>query len=1329
MHLFQLIRRNVASPLLRRGARSRQSCSPDGTHRYSMRRLVCNWTIALPFGIALFAAVPNSELAAQERGRLRNVQSQPESSRGYDVTQTQERTIRLNYFSAPWSKVLNDVAQKSGSTLVMHDVPPGKFSRHDWGKHNRQDAVNILNRELEPLGFRILAKDQFLTVMQSRRTRPEYQRPIAPQAPETVTRPVTPPASAQPIGQWVDQASVEQSVAPRRRSPSDLDAPHPFDSRRPGFARRQGISLTSQPGNVQRAGYEPDVPEADADIGSTSVSPQHRSAVEIAKQIHRAFGDRSKIENAGPNGLPAFAVAPADANAAAGDVQFTIEIDTHENQLHITADRGVRTGLKALIQQIDVNPLQDTPVPTLVAGDGNTAELGRRLQRPISTISRARMRTGASEPAPQNARRLLEDPARQFAQADQVSPQAPLGERAADPANMPAGEGFGVAPDIVGNLKGDVTIEALDDLDLLIIRGNTADVDAVMQVIQRIEEMALGSLPEITLHKLEHVDSQSLATLLNEVYDQLSELRSENAQQSAASVNVVPVVTPNAILILAPKNSMESVLDLVIKLDEPVDPTHELEVFRLQHAIASSVVTLLQEFFGDEPEGLSTRFSVAADNRTNSVIVQARPRDLSQIEEVIRKIDADEAGSVNQMKLFKLKNALADELAEFLNSAIQSVSNPQASTVGQTQNFQGQQNQTDPKSVILEFLAEDGQQLARSGLLDDIRFNAEPRTNSLAVTAPAQSLPLIEELIRILDRPSSAVADVKYFPLTNADAIDAVELLNELFTVEDNQNDDDAGIGVQLAGATDTSSSLLPLRFVADARTNSVIATGGADALIIVENLLYRLDQSNPKNRIPQIIKLRNSYAPDVADAINTFLQSQRELATIDPDRVSTSQLLEQEVIVTPEPISNSLIISATPQYLEQIQSLVNELDAAPSQVIIQALLVEVELDNTDEFGVEIGIQDPLLFDRSVVEMVETITTTTTAPNGTQTTTENILSQSTTPGFPFNNLPLGNNSAANPSSVGSQGLSNFSLGRTNNDLGYGGLVLSASSESVNVLIRALAARRNVRILSRPQIRTLDNQLAQIQVGQIVPVTDGITQTQTTVSPQIVRDPAGIILTVTPRISPEGEIVMEVVAEKSVYTDEGVPVFSDVNTGTVITAPIKNISTAQTTVKVTDGQTIVLGGMITDAEDVSERKVPWLGDLPIIGPAFRYDTHITERTELLIFLTPRVIHNDAVAEHIKQVEANRIHFFQEQAEEIHGPLFGVPGAMEFESMGSETYPPAGELRYLEGVEIESSPTKVIVPRPEPANPGLSTPPPPREDLSTSSRDAMRLRNSR
>src|SRR5690606_16962405 len=123
---------------------------------------------------------------------------------------------------------------------------------------------------------------------------------------------------------------------------------------------------------------------------------------------------------------------------------------------------------------------------------------------------------------------------------------------------------------------------------------------------------------------------------------------------------------------------------------------------------------------------------------------------------------------------------------------------------------------------------------------------------------------------------------------------------------------------------------------------------------------------------------------------------------------------------------------------------------------------------------------------------------------------------------------------------GTQGLSNFALGRTNSDLGFGGMVLSASSDAVSVLIRALEARRNVRILSRPQVMALDNQPAIIQLGQTVPVINGFAPQNLTFVPTVEQRDVGIILQVTPRINPAGQVVMTVDAQKSGLSGNGVP---------------------------------------------------------------------------------------------------------------------------------------------------------------------------------------------
>ena len=305
-----------------------------------------------------------------------------------------------------------------------------------------------------------------------------------------------------------------------------------------------------------------------------------------------------------------------------------------------------------------------------------------------------------------------------------------------------------------------------------------------------------------------------------------------------------------------------------------------------------------------------------------------------------------------------------------------------------------------------------------------------------------------------------------------------------------------------------------------------------------------------------------------------------------------------------------------------------------------------------------------MLFDRSLLgELVTTTSSSqTSTPSGIVTATEEIIqAASNIPGFGFNSiLPLGNSgstrSQVSSPLVGGQGISNFSVGRGNEQLGFGGLVLSASSRNVSVLLRALQESRRVDVLSRPQIRTLDNQPAYIQVGQRVPRIIGSSVNQNGQSNSVALENVGLIMAVTPRISPEGNVVMEIDAEKSSLGTEqdGVPVAVSVD-GTVVRSPRINTTTAQATVSAADGETIVLGGLITKQTEQFHRQVPWLGDLPVLGKLFRYDGMQSRRTELLIVLTPRVLRSAEDSELIRQTEMARMNWCAADVFELQGDI--------------------------------------------------------------------------
>jgi general secretion pathway protein D len=776
-----------------------------------------------------------------------------------------------------------------------------------------------------------------------------------------------------------------------------------------------------------------------------------------------------------------------------------------------------------------------------------------------------------------------------------------------------------------------VQIETLPDLDVIILRGRDPDVDEVARIIAEIERLSAETVPVIDLYQLRHVNCMALVTIVDLVAVDLIGGRQ-------GKIHITPLIKPNAILLIGWGEAVTAMKELIAKLDQPVSAESQLRVYRLRHESVARAAATVEDVFRS-PQGMAARVVVTPDVRTNSLIVRAAPGDLKELELLISRIDQGDSGLVNQARIFKLKNTLATELATTLTSAI-------AAAAGGVQR---------ERSTVLELITADveGRRLLRSGVLSDVQITPDPHTNSLMVAAPAESMDLLSALIEQLDSPT-AVAQIKVFKIVNGDAANLIEMLRVLLPSQL------MVAGPQLAGA-EGETTLVPVRFSLDTRTNSIIATGSQGDLAIIEALLLRLDEDDVAERMNTVYRLKNAPAIDVAGAINELLRSRRVIEQATPGMRSAFELVEREVIVVPEPVSNSLIISATPRYYEEVLRVVEDLDKQPAQVMIQVVIAEVLLDDFDEFGIELGLQDSVLFDRSLLSALQTIrkvTTTETLTGTTRVEEDTIIAANNTPGFAFNNQPLGNAGSdrafASSSQVGTQGLSSFNVGRMNSQLGYGGFVLSASSESVSMLVRALQQSRRMEVLGRPQIMTLDNQPAFIQVGERVPRITGSRFDANAQTNTVELENTGLILGVTPRISPEGLVVMEIDAEKSKVgrEEDGIPV--SVVQGNVIRAPKIAVTTAQTTVSAASGETIVLGGLITKDSLVVRRRVPYLSSIPILGNLFRYDSNSTIRSELLIILTPQVIRNQQDLERLKMAEAARMSWCLADVHEIHGP---------------------------------------------------------------------------
>jgi general secretion pathway protein D len=993
--------------------------------------------------------------------------------------------------------------------------------------------------------------------------------------------------------------------------------------------------IAAQSASAPLAGVQPasaDVPAEEAAARSTDrVALAESTWHEFEQRLFRIWGNRLTAATNAAEDMALFRIRTTKG-------ETTLEVDRRNGQVTITAPGNSAASWRKVVQTIDSTPPagRDARIVPLENADPNAV---------LRAISLIRAATGQNLLASQRKQHIGQFVSMIFQQegagadAGQAAPPpvAPPGQPGGE-APVPGAEGGeegGPNADISG-----VTIDIIDGQ--AIIRGRKEDVDRVLAIIDEIERQSIETRPEIELVPLKYVD----ATALNEVITTIA----PTAFAYQGTVTITALRRPNALLLVGRKENIPAVIELIQKLDRPTPAGAEIKVFRLKNMSSIDAERFVRNFFVELPgqtqtprTNLGTRVLTIADFRSNALIVQAAPRDLEEVTRLIEQLDTEDSEVKNEVRVFKLQNSIAEELAPALQEAIIGTGQQQGQQ-GQQQGAGGQGGPTPAiatrRATMLQMrrIDRNGQEILQSGVLADMRISADPRSNSLVVVGPENAMELIAELIRQLDELPGAEAQIKVFTMANGDATTLADVLNSLFG-QQAAGGGGAGQPSLLTATGAEGSTLVPLRFSVDQRTNSIIVTGNPGDLDVVRNILVRLDLPDLTQRLTTVYRLHNAPAADVALAINNLLGRVRDLNTAAPELVTPYQLVAQEVLIEAEPVTNSLIVSATPVYFEKIKQIVTELDRRPPMVAIQVLIAEVTLNDDEQFGIEWGLQDSLMFDRSI------------ASNR----------------YNFNNNTLPNDNTAESlavrENVAGQALSNLALNRIDPTLGFGGLVLTASNESVNVLLRALQASSRAQVISRPQIQTLDNQLAYINVGALVPRITGATQSTFGVTPNVTDISVGIILEVTPRTSPDGTIVMQINATKSAVGPDatGIPIFTDAN-GNVVRSPQIPLTTAQTTVSARNGQTVILGGLITKDQTEATRRIPYVSDIPLLGRLFRFDSYKNVRTELLIIMTPYIMQTEEQNEWLNARESERMSWCIADVVNIHGPvnLSGNPG---------------------------------------------------------------------
>jgi type II secretory pathway component GspD/PulD (secretin) len=794
------------------------------------------------------------------------------------------------------------------------------------------------------------------------------------------------------------------------------------------------------------------------------------------------------------------------------------------------------------------------------------------------------------------------------------------------------------------------------------------------------------------------------------------------AAQGAGSVFLLPLPRFNAILLAAPRARFDEMVLEIKRLDRPnAVPAGGATAFPLKKAPAARVATLLNNFYASRYPNDVNQVRAFNEDSTNTVFVQAAPADLAEIRELINRLDNTVSSAVNELRIVPLRNVLSDELAAILQQAISQGVAPVTTTAlptaprlpttptpaaptpfvptptGPTPTPTAPGATGAPsKTTTLRILrmTRTGPQVVESGLLEDIHITSDPRINSLVISAPPKAMDLVMALIQQLDVLPALRADISFFQLKKADATNTAQLLQTLYTgattpgapaptptvpgaptaprpvtptTPTGAPTAPTGAPTGAVGVSPEGTPLIELHIAVDLRTNSIVVSGSRADLDNIEGIISRLDDAEVKPRRNEVYYLRNAAAADVANALTTFIGN--SLAVLTKGAVLTNfQEYERDVVVVPEPVTNKLLISATPEYYAEVMRLIQELDAEPAQVVIQVLLAEVDLNGTEEFGVEIGLQSPVLFNRGIFPASAFAATSTTSfsPLATATTPGTqfdtvgpgvTVSSSAPPnpaGFPgylFNNvfngtIPLGQNVAVNPAVVGYQGLGNLGVGRISPTSGIGGFVFSAASDSFNLLIRALKTQGRMDVLSRPQLMTLDNQQATILVGQYFPYLSATNVTTGVVTSTVSYANLGVQLTVTPRISPDGKVLMRVTPSVSSAA-------ATIALGGGINGTPFNVQTVDTTVLAGDGETVAIGGLIMKTDNKAENKIPWFGDLPGVGALFRYRTQSKSKRELLVIMTPHIVRSKYDADVILSQEAKRMDWVLGDVVKVHG----------------------------------------------------------------------------
>ena len=448
--------------------------------------------------------------------------------------------------------------------------------------------------------------------------------------------------------------------------------------------------------------------------------------------------------------------------------------------------------------------------------------------------------------------------------------------------------------------------------------------------------------------------------------------------------------------------------------------------------------------------------------------------------------------------------------------------------------------------------------------------------NALIISDHAANIARMEQIIDRLDRSGSEELEV--VQLKEAWVGNVVTMLQSLDPNKVSQGNGD--------NANNTAGSI---RVVADERSNRLIIKGEKTARERIRHLIEQLDQPSYFSGSAQVIRLQYADATKLAEMIKNLMNDNSSAKDKDAQQVKGT------IGIHADEELNALVVRAEPSLMKEIQELVASLDVRRAQVLIESAIVEVTAGKEDAMGVQ-------WFSGNLDAPVAAT---------------NFSNAGSSIGSIATSVASGDYASA----LGS-GLTVGAYKEKNGEVQFG------------AILQAIESVSNTNLLSTPSIMTLDNQEAEIIVGQNVPFITGSTASSTNSNPfnTIERKDVGVSLKVKPHIHDGSDIRLEVEASAESVSTTTVDGSADL---------ITNKRALKTVILTENKETIVLGGLIRDDVTETESKVPLLGDIPLLGWLFRSTSTEHTKTNLMLFLRPTIVNTAEVSRDLTHDRYNGI----------------------------------------------------------------------------------------